>query len=1160
MKRILCAIVMLCMMVSCAWGAVEINKTNFPDDVFRNQLLEFESSDKENCNGDGWLSNSEISIIKSFYSLEEGIKTLKGIEYLTELEYIFCCKNELTELDLSSNKKLRGLECWNNKLTKLDLSPCRSLEYLVCEQNYIQELGASGLTNLVYLNCDRNTVHSLDISGCVNLRELYCRLNTLPALDVSGCTKLVSLDCCEAPLMTSLNVSGCSELRSLICGSDFYSIGGNSRLSALNVSGCPKLQTLYCAYSQIQELNLSNNPELNFLNCANNYISVLDVSKNKKLERMSCGFNQIASLNLTNNSELVYLNCISNRITALDVSKNSKLTTLYCDNNELKELNLSSNYSLKELQCTENRFAALDLRGIPLSPDAVIAGLQIVGHLVAEHDKDNASYPYYLDFSGYMASSQTGNIIASTVKGFDEDNTEISTLYSAGKAQFADIPSMVRYSYTTGLGVLSMDVTIVDDDFLSLSLNNHVYRIFPNGMNWDSAKAYCESLGGHLATVSGDAERELLQELCSRVRTKLGYDWAVFWTGGELRQIGAEENRWQWITGEEFTETVSNDESSTVWSVPYYGDIFFHNLAMYNDGYLTPGLSTAPFGFICEWEPEPTNFAPYSEEYLRYIADPDAYFSEGGFSGAEPEPVDYSHLALNPPVFSSSEFSSAALETEYNPINLGSVSPNFSVVSPVRDQTHNYRTCWAFAALGSLETSYIHQGYGSTAPDLSELHLAWYTYMNPHKDYREQMTLARANDPVLQFGGTNKKAIAFLSRSGVASENDLPYTITSTVGTLKSNDIMSGTKLPEDYEHPLRLKEVYELGPVTADNRDTVKTLIKRYGAVSVTYDGSTHQDSYKAYYHASQNGFGHAVSIIGWDENYSRSNFNETPSANGAWLAKNSYGTNAGEYGFFWLSYEQVIGSAAVYVAADSKVNKLYGHDAIAAKDTIPHNWSAVIFRAQNNETFKEASFQTRNNNVNYAVYINRLGSDTEPSRPGTPGTPLASGKIDLAGYHTVELDSPFEVKAGEYFSVILRLEDNSGHEYISAVEDTGMFKSSHTITVAGKSYFADVDTGLPVSADWKDGKQLYEEGTVRDSSCGATIKIFSSSGSTNPTNNNTNTNTNNNNNQNTNTNTNNNNTTSGSSGGGGGCNSAAIPAVVFTAIIAVTFLRRRK
>ncbi len=51
----------------------------------------------------------------------------------------------------------------------------------------------------------------------------------------------------------------------------------------------------------------------------------------------------------------------------------------------------------------------------------------------------------------------------------------------------------------------------------------------------------------------------------------------------------------------------------------------------------------------------------------------------------------------------------------------------------------------------------------------------------------------------------------------------------------------------------------------------------------------------------------GHAVVIIGWDDNYSKNNFksNNRPSNNGAWLILNSWGTDWGNKGTAWVSYE---------------------------------------------------------------------------------------------------------------------------------------------------------------------------------------------------------------------------------------------------------------
>ena len=52
-----------------------------------------------------------------------------------------------------------------------------------------------------------------------------------------------------------------------------------------------------------------------------------------------------------------------------------------------------------------------------------------------------------------------------------------------------------------------------------------------------------------------------------------------------------------------------------------------------------------------------------------------------------------------------------------------------------------------------------------------------------------------------------------------------------------------------------------------------------------------------------------HAVTIIGWDDNYSKNNFksNCRPQNDGAWLILNSWGTDWGNNGTAWVSYEDI-------------------------------------------------------------------------------------------------------------------------------------------------------------------------------------------------------------------------------------------------------------
>ena len=135
---------------------IPISKENFPDDVFRENIVRRYDGDK-----DGHLSKGEISRITgiSIYNnapmmgasiLDKRVITsLKGIEFFTSLNGLDVEECAVERLDLSKNTALRYVYVYNNKLKELILGNNKNLYRLYCYNNDLAILDISGCPKLV---------------------------------------------------------------------------------------------------------------------------------------------------------------------------------------------------------------------------------------------------------------------------------------------------------------------------------------------------------------------------------------------------------------------------------------------------------------------------------------------------------------------------------------------------------------------------------------------------------------------------------------------------------------------------------------------------------------------------------------------------------------------------------------------------------------------------------------------------------------------------------------------------------------------------------------------------------------------------------------------------------------------------------------------------
>ena len=285
---------------------ITIDETNFPDENFRNYLL------NQYYGKDGVITDEEIKGITFMDISSRNISSLEGIEHFTALTRLSCSFNSLTSLDVSKNTELTELHGHFTKLTTLNVSNNKNLKSLALYFNQLTELDVSNNTALTYLDCDYGQLTALDVSNNKELTNLTCCGNQLTELDVSNNKALTYLRC------------------------------GQNKLTALDISNNTALTFLDCWNNQLTSLDVSKNTELTGLSCETNSLTSLDVSKNTELTGLSCSYNSLTSLDVSKNTELTDLHCSYNSLTSLDVSKNTALTYLECYGNQIQGISMDA--------------------------------------------------------------------------------------------------------------------------------------------------------------------------------------------------------------------------------------------------------------------------------------------------------------------------------------------------------------------------------------------------------------------------------------------------------------------------------------------------------------------------------------------------------------------------------------------------------------------------------------------------------------------------------------------------------------------------------------------------------------------------------------------------------------------------------------------------
>ena len=327
-------------------------------------------------------------------------------------------------------------------------------------------------------------------------------------------------------------------------------------------------------------------------------------------------------------------------------------------------------------------------------------------------------------------------------------------------------------------------------------------------------------------------------------------------------------------------------------------------------------------------------------------------------------------------------------------------------VTPVKHQGH-MGACWTFGTIGALESA-ILKAYGIEL-NLSEGNLHHSMIRYSHYGFLS------TNE-----GGTCVRAVSYLL--GWYGPNLEEYDVYDEVGKL-SPDI---TSLDYDIIH---LQDVIFIPRNMENNNSELKLAILKYGAVGggyyAEYGGEGFYDSQRASHYTNESrAINHIVAIVGWDDNYSRDNFLITPPGDGAWIIKNSWGTDFGDGGYLYLSYYD-----KTFL---SQTNVDYFAMAVVLENTIPYNKNY-----QHDYTWDGEFLNAPDNNIAYANVFNAAADDLlaavgtyfQTGGENYTVTIKVNGEVKLVqegispycGYHTIKLDKYIPIKKEDVFFVAI-------------------------------------------------------------------------------------------------------------------------------------------
>lgn len=237
--------------------------------------------------------------------------------------------------------------------------------------------------------------------------------------------------------------------------------------------------------------------------------------------------------------------------------------------------------------------------------------------------------------------------------------------------------------------------------------------------------------------------------------------------------------------------------------------------------------------------------------------------------------------------------------------------------------------------------------------------------------------------------------------------------------------------------------------------------------------------------------GANHAITIVGWDDDFSKDNFTTKPEIDGAWIVRDAQSEAFGDKGYFYVSFQSVSMGENPYVFTEviEPQYSIYQHDELAftgyreginfatdEKDVLFNRYKAV-----SDSKIDKVGFYTTKKNAEYEVYFipdfaeleekaEEIGEDEAKAfYTMIQDYKVLSGTAETAGYHTLDIPAEVDakIKKGTHFAVGIWTKnsdkEDSKHKYDMVIEEKNIMGQGKNAKVGKEeTYIYDKDFGL--------------------------------------------------------------------------------------------------